>query len=150
MTRAMFQVLVIPHRVEVDGTVEYGLLRRSEEDGGYWQWVAGGGEAGETPLDAAIREGFEEAGIPLDSHLIRLDAVASIPISELPDFADRTDIHVVSEYSFGVRVDSRELRLSDEHTAFRWASYADALAALHWDSNKTALWELNRRLAASP
>lgn len=149
MTRAMFQVLVIPYRVQMDGMVDYGLLRRSEDDGGYWQWIAGGGEADETPLDAAIREAFEEAGVPADSHLMRLDAVASIPISELPAFAERTDIHVVPEYSFGVRVESRELRLSDEHTVFRWTSYADAFVALHWDSNKTALWELNRRLAPS-
>ena len=59
MTRAMFQVLAIPYWVEMDGTVEYALLRRSQDDGGYWQWVAGGGEADETPLDAASREAFE-------------------------------------------------------------------------------------------
>lgn len=33
-----------------------------------------------------------------------------------------------------------------EHAAYHWATYVEAIDMLHWDSNKTALWELNHRL----
>jgi dATP pyrophosphohydrolase len=35
---------------------------------------------------------------------------------------------------------------SREHTSYRWLSYDEAARLLRWDSNKTALWELNERL----
>jgi hypothetical protein len=36
--------------------------------------------------------------------------------------------------------------LSHEHTAARWVSYRAAYELAHFDGNKTALWELDRRL----
>ena len=44
--------------------IEYAIFQRS--DGDYWQAIAGGGEEGETPEEAAKREIQEEAGIPKD------------------------------------------------------------------------------------
>lgn len=38
--------------------------------------------------------------------------------------------------------------LSHEHSESRWASYAEASAALRYDDDKTALWELDARLRA--
>ncbi len=55
-------------------------------------------------------------------------------------------IYVVPEYSFGVDVSGINLRLSVEHGEFQWLAYADAFACLTYDSNKTALWELNQKL----
>lgn len=51
--RAMFQVLVIPFRETPQGAL-FAVLKT--EDGGYWQFVAGGGEDDDTPLEAARRE----------------------------------------------------------------------------------------------
>ncbi|HEY2253948.1 MAG TPA: NUDIX domain-containing protein, partial [Planctomycetaceae bacterium] len=73
MPRAPFQVLVIPFRRIDGGSFVYALFRRQQATGGYWQWIAGGGEDDESPLEAARREALEEAGIkkgrylPLDS-----------------------------------------------------------------------------------
>lgn len=53
MARAPFQVLILPFRQAADGDWQYGVLRRSDE---YWQGIAGGGEDGEAPLEAAMRE----------------------------------------------------------------------------------------------
>jgi ADP-ribose pyrophosphatase YjhB (NUDIX family) len=39
--------------------VLYAVFKRT--DGGCWQGIAGGGEKGETPLQAAQREALEEA-----------------------------------------------------------------------------------------
>lgn len=53
---------------------------------------------------------------------------------------------VIPEYSFGLEVNDQKLHLSKEHTAYKWATYEEAVSALKWDSNKTALWELHTRL----
>ena len=36
--------------------------------------------------------------------------------------------------------------LSDEHEKMEWVNYNNAMKKLKYDSNKTALWELNERL----
>ena len=36
--------------------------------------------------------------------------------------------------------------LSSEHKEYRWVKYDEAMRLLKYDSNKTALWELNERL----
>ncbi len=114
-----------------------------------WQWIAGGGENEETPQQTARREVLEEANIPEDARLIRLDSVASIPAMH---FADHhlwgTDTFVIPEYSFGVEVENEEVCLSSEHNECAWLDYETARNRLEWDSNKTALWELHSRLSA--
>src|SRR5712692_1925489 len=147
MTRAAFQVLVIPYRIMADGEPRYLLFERSDLD--VWQWIAGGGENQETPQQTARREVLEEANIPEDARLIRLDSVASIPAMH---FADHhlwgTDTFVIPEYSFGVEVENEEVCLSTEHNECAWLDYETARNRLEWDSNKTALWELHSRLSA--
>ena len=59
MSRAPFQVLVNPYRKRSNGHFEYALMQRADD--GTWQGIAGGGEDGETPFEAAIRETYEEA-----------------------------------------------------------------------------------------
>ncbi len=147
MTRAAFQVLVIPYRIMADGEPRYLLFERSDLD--VWQWIAGGGENQETPQQTARREVLEEANIPEDARLIRLDSVASIPAMH---FADHhlwgTDTFVIPEYSFGVEFENEEVCLSSEHNECAWLDYETARNRLEWDSNKTALWELHSRLSA--
>ncbi|MGH2559954.1 MAG: NUDIX hydrolase [Thermomicrobiales bacterium] len=145
MTRAPFQVLVFPYRVLSDGEVAYAVFRRADT-GQPWQAIAGGGEIGETPLAAAKRETWEEAGIAQDSRYVELDSLATIPVVHFDAFRDRDDLFVIPEYSFGVEVVEADPRLSPEHTEYAWLPYQDALAILRWDSNKNALWELDRRL----
>lgn len=50
------------------------------------------------------------------------------------------------EYAFGARADGLELTLSREHTEHRWFSVDHTAKAVQWDSNRTALWELDHRL----
>jgi dATP pyrophosphohydrolase len=147
MSRAAFQVLVIPFHVDTNGEPWYLLLKRSDLD--VWQWIAGGGEDDEEPEQAARREALEEAGIPQDAWLIRLDSMASIPAIH---FADHhlwgDDVYVIPEFSFGVEVQSKDVCLSGEHSAGEWLDYETVRSRLEWDSNRTALWELHNRLLA--
>jgi dATP pyrophosphohydrolase len=139
MARAPFQVLVLPYRVTKDGTIRYALLKREPSTGGYWHPIAGGGEDDETPEQAARREAFEEAGIPVNFEFM-------IPVVDVCGFLWGDDVLVIPNCCFGVRVGSEALKLSPEHTEYRWATYDDAREMLQWDDNRTALWELNHRL----
>lgn len=77
MTRAQFQVLIIPYRIASGGQPEYAIAKRSDMDA--WQFFSGGGEENEAPIQAARREANEEGGIPVDLEFVQLDSIASIP-----------------------------------------------------------------------
>ena len=148
MERAPFQVLIFPFYRNKNNQREYAIFKRS--DLGYWQGVAGGGEEGETPLQSAKRETWEETDIPRKSQFILLDSVATIPVvNVVGEFLWGDEVFVIPEYCFGVEVRSRELTLSKEHCEYKWVGYDDAMKMLKWDSNKNALWELNQRLLIS-
>jgi len=144
VARAPFQVLVFPFRFE-DGEPRYAVFRRS--DAGFWQAIAGGGEDRETPVEAAHREAQEEAGIPLAASLLPLQASFTVPVTEFREgYRWGEDLFVVPVHCFGLRVDRPALALSHEHTEYRWLPYAEAAALLHFDGDRTALWELDRRV----
>ena len=107
MSRAAFQVLVIPYRIDANGQPLYLLFKRSDQN--VWQWIAGGGETDEQPEQTARRESFEEAGIPENGYLIRLDSLASIPAIH---FADHhlwgTDVYVIPEYSLVLKLKQKK------------------------------------------
>ncbi len=142
--RAPFQVLVIPFRKTATG-LEFAVLKRS--DAGYWQFVAGGGEDAETPIEAAQRETGEEIGIAANGRLIQLDSMATVPkncFAASKSWGD--NVYVIPEHCFAVEVCNNVLALSGEHTECRWVGYEKACNLLKWDSNRNALWELNERL----
>ena len=144
MMRAAFQILAIPYRM-VDGRPLYCILRRADSDD--WQFIAGGGEDDETPLQAAIREIDEEGGVTADD-IIPLQSVCSIPAEHFPKrhlYRWPEDTYVLPEYSFGFDCKG-EIRLSREHTEYLWLPYEEARAKLKWDSNRTALYEFHHRL----
>jgi dATP pyrophosphohydrolase len=145
MTRAPFQILVYPYRQVGDGRFEYCLLKRA--DAGWWQAIAGGGEDDETPLEAARRETWEEAGISTGSHFLQLDTVEPIPVTGFPDSPLwGEDIYVIPQHCFGVLAPDGRITLSREHTDYQWLKYDAAYDRLRFDGNRTALWELNQRL----
>lgn len=147
MARARYQVLVIPYCIQ-DGNVQFCLFRRS--DIGIWQFIAGGGEDEDISIiESAKREAFEEAGISKTCNFFKLDTCCSIPAICFKDAEAiwGKECFVIPEYTFAVRLTSTFLQLSHEHTDYKWLTYAEAQTLLQYDSNKTALWELNRRIA---
>ncbi len=146
MPRAKFQVLVIPFILEAE-QIKYCVFKRA--DMGIWQFIAGGGEADETLLEAAQREANEEAGIAYEQCYYTLDSLGSIPIDCFRE-EDRKrwgeDCFIVPEYSFAVKLEGEELSLSREHIEYKWLGYGEARKLLRYDSNKTALGELNARI----
>ena len=146
MARAPFQVLVLPFRKRGNGVFEYALFQRSDDH--YWQGIAGGGEDDESPIDAARREAYEEAGMPRTLSFYPLDMKASIPVEAFKASESwPQNLYVIPEHYFAVEYDD-SLKVSDEHSEFKWVRYDEALRMLRWDSNKTGLWELNKRLTS--
>lgn len=144
MARALFQVLVILYKYS-GGKIYYAVFKRSDSD--IRQGVSGGGENEETPEDAAIRELYEEAGILLSGELIRLQTESSVPCYHFKSSLKwGEEKFVVREYAFGAEAGEKEIVLSGEHECYEWADYEEAVKLLTFDSNKTALWELNNRL----
>lgn len=143
--RAAFKVLVLPYRPASDDDWEFAIFQRS--DIGCWQGISAGGEDDETPLEAARRETFEEAGIPIDAAFLPLDTTASIRVTWFRESHRWGENRfVVPEHAFGVLTDQEELNVSSEHPEVRWLPFADAESLLRFDSNRTALWELNQRI----
>ena len=141
--RAPFQILAIPFKQDKEPL--YGLLHRA--DMGQWQFIAGGGEDDETPKEAAIREIYEEVGIKT-TDVIELVSMAYVPanvISEKHRQYWSKDTYVLPEHHFAFECDG-EIQISKEHSEYIWLNYEDAMKKLTWDSNRTALYELNCRL----
>jgi dATP pyrophosphohydrolase len=145
MSRAPFQVLVLPFIRQNEGEILYAVFSRADDELGYWQFVAGGGEGNETPLAAAKREAKEEASIDPDSLYLQLDSCTTIPVVDVCGFLWGSGVLVIPEYAFAVEMRDQAITIS-EHCAFRWVTYCEARELLHWDSNRNALWELNHRL----
>jgi dATP pyrophosphohydrolase len=150
MPRLPINVLVLPFRETMEGGLEYAVFRRADV-ADVWQAVAGGVESGESPQTAALRELAEETGLT-DAALVALDAHATVPASFFR--AHRAEwgpeVYVVRELAFGARVAAGcEIVLSHEHGEVCWMAYEEAAARLRYDSNRTALWELNARLTAA-
>jgi dihydroneopterin triphosphate diphosphatase len=145
MTRAPFQVLVIPFQRGSGSEHLFAVFRRADDQN--WQFIAGGGEDHESTMEAAAREASEEAGIPPGCRWLELDSIAYIPRSAFPTATHwPSDVHVIPEHSFAVDTAGAGLRLSAEHSEVRWLRYADAHGLLKWESNRAALSELVVRL----
>ena len=145
--RAPFQILAIPYQI-IDNHPFYCVFHRADFD--QWQFIAGGGEDDETPLQATMREIYEESGINADN-IIELKSMCYIPTDIFPKkylYNWAIDTYVVPEYSFGFNCKD-DIKLSYEHTECIWLTYEEARLKLHWDSNRTALYELNCRLMAN-
>lgn len=145
--RAPFQILAIPYKIE-NNLPLYCVFHRSDFD--QWQFISGGGEDNETPIQAAKREIFEESGINAEN-VTKLTSMCYIPadifkkhyLCSWPE-----DTYVIPEYTFAFSCED-DIKLSHEHTEYIWLTYEEAKKKLKWDSNRTALYELNCRLNAA-
>lgn len=139
--RAPFQILAIPYKI-LETTPLFCIYRRA--DSGDWQFIAGGGENTETPLETAKRETFEESGIK-STNWKELKSLSYLPVTVIQEkhrLNWEKDMYVIPEYTFGVEC-TGDITLSAEHTEYIWTTYEEAVKKLKWDSNRTALYELN-------
>lgn len=140
------QVLIIPYRI-INGNIEYCIFKR--EDMQIWQWVSGGVEDfDEDILHAVKRELYEETNVTIDiENIIRLEGFTKIPVvNVVKDFLWGEDVFYSEEYAFAINLKNKEIKISYEHNDYKWVSYEEAKDLLKYDSNKSALWELNEKI----
>jgi len=116
-------------------TLQYLVLKRTEQDGGWWQPVTGHIEPGESERDAALREIREEIGVEKPKYL-------SDPI-----FTNDTEDDGQG-YAFMAEASAKQpIVLSDEHVEFRWVDLQTALGLLEHDGNKQNMQRADALLA---
>lgn len=148
MMRVLYQTLTILYK-RCNKKVLYAIFYRNSHP--VWQFISGGGENSEIPIETAIREIREETSIIAELEKIQqLDSKTTIPVVNVTgEFTWGKNIYVIPEYTFAVEVNKTDIQLSKEHKHYKWVEYREAMEKLKYDSNKTALWELNEKLKNS-
>lgn len=127
-----------------DGQLEFLLLKRIQEEDGFWQPVTGHMEAGETVADTLKREVIEETGIHKFKDLT--DQLYSY--EWYSDDQDEARGVKGRDIVFGAEVrPETEVTLNPkEHDEYEWLPYDEALRRLKWQGNKESLRRLYERL----
>jgi len=124
--------------------LEFLLLKRIPEKGGFWQSITGEVE-NETLLDAVFREAREEAGIEKKDIIQVIENINSFEYKNLKKKC------IVKEYVFGLEIKSNSKITLDknvykEHDEFKWVSLDEALKLLKWDTSKESVKKLVKKL----
>lgn len=136
--RQPLEVLVFVRR-----GAEVLVVHRAPELGGYWHSIAGGVEAGETELEAAIRELHEETGLDARDDLVAIGHRFTYSLAEEPPERraryepGSTDVQV--ETFAATAAPGWEPTLDHEHDDYRWCTRDAARELLYWDDVKDAL-----------
>lgn len=122
------------------GGHEFLQLRRVPDDfmGGHWTTVSGGILEGETAWQAALRELKEETGL-VPTEFYQLDSVNTFymahddAIWNCPNFCAVVPMEA-------------DVRLNEEHDAYRWLPRVSYIQQILWPGERTACAELCREI----
>jgi 8-oxo-dGTP pyrophosphatase MutT (NUDIX family) len=105
---------------------QYLMLKRSDKNTflpNIWQMVTGTVEENEKVVNTIIRELKEETG---------LDASEIIVIPRINTFFMHTNDEICLCPVFLVFVKDKTIKLSDEHSKFKWVNYTKAKKLIYW------------------
>ena len=132
------QVLVYCFRLNACG-VEYLMLKRTPEYGGFWQGVTGAPENEESLLEGAARELNEETRLS-PKELFAVDFNYAFPVEDEWKLAYHTDTLTIREHVFLAKIiGDGDPVLSFEHEAYEWSGFDRAMGLLKWPNNRQAL-----------
>ena len=143
MKYAPFKTLLFPYKLK-DKIPFFAIFKKRSEN--HWQALSGSVLTGESTDTAVVRYGLDALGISSDAKYFKLDSRAMIPFEYASDEDWEKEVFVIPEDCFAILIDGSDLLLSEEIEDIKWLEYKNAIEMVKWDSNKTALWELNFRL----
>lgn len=110
-----------------NGDLQYLILQYGA---GHWDLVKGHGERGESERETVLRELEEETGI---TRAVFIPGFREV----IHYFFQRRGRTVYKEVVYYlVETPEEEVRLSDEHVAYRWLPYAGAMEAITFANSK--------------
>lgn len=125
---------IIPIR-ERKGVREFLLIKHNK---GHWAFPKGHKEKGETILEAARRELFEETGLRVSRFFSRKKFVEKYTFKE-----KRRLVFKIVTYFLGVSHSGRVKISKEEISDYLWLSYEKALKKITFKQNKETLKEIN-------
>ena len=143
--RLPIQVCVLLFREQEDGR-EYLLMHRVTKLGAFWQGVTGALEEGETLIQGAAREVFEETGL-IPPKIYSVDFTYRFSVIYEWREAYGPDPDEIVEHVFVAQVEGGDPTLSLEHDAWEWHVPEEAASMLKWPNNIEALWRSEAFLA---
>lgn len=120
----------------VEDVPQFLVMQRAVDKrlGGTWQAVHGHVEPGESAFDTARRELFEETRLtPTVWH--QLERVNTFYV------AGTDTIELCPGFAAKVAQDAT-VQLNDEHDAFEWLRFDDAIARYHWPGQREAIRDI--------
>lgn len=112
--------------------LEFLILKRTPEDGGFWQPITGTIEDGEAVLDCLHREIAEEAGVYSTVHVS--DEICHFDWEHKGELKGRDLVYAVE-----VDTDTEVVLDGKEHTEYKWLPYEQAAQMLKFETNKDAM-----------
>ena len=117
---------------ETENGIEFLLLKRADDQvySGLWQMVTGKIKENEHAYETAIREIKEETGLtPLQLWVA----------PTVNSFYEPKDEYICLLPVFAARVESNQIKLSDEHTDYKWVDKTTAQKLLAWEGQRKAV-----------
>lgn len=117
---------------EIQNGIEFLLLKRSEGQPypGLWQMVTGKIKSEEKAYQTALREIKEETG------LVPVQLWVAPTVNS---FYEPKDEYICLLPVFAARVESSEVKLSQEHIDYQWVNKATAQKLLAWEGQRKAV-----------
>ncbi len=123
----------------LDEKCEILCLKRTVNEGGWWQPVIGHMQWNESMNDAMKRELHEETGIVQPREIIE----------DIWHFHWEHNEEMYLEFVFTIEVSSnQEIYLNpEEHDEFRWCSIEEAISLFKYQNNKNAVLKFKEKFA---
>lgn len=115
-----------------EDNLDFLLLKRAENEvyAGVWQMVTGSVEPGEKGFQTALREVKEETGLsPTEFYVV----------PHMNSFYSPAKDHVCMVPVFAVVVKNKNVKLSEEHSEYRWVDKEDAKRLLAWQGQRKSV-----------
>jgi len=122
-----------------DGEHSFLILKRTPEEGGFWQPLTGTVEDGERIQECLLRELKEETGI--ENPVKVTEKIWSF------DWRNKHDEAIV-EFVYGIELNPEsEVTISPaEHSEYKWCSFDEAVELLGRDNNKKAFVQFKEKV----